>query len=259
MMTIYEEITNQVEDLLNAEKELFEVKYLNNTEQYNADNLVFDDKFKGVSNVLSSSVNIEDSESKTITMQFSLLIPIGNDNYTYGVNTISKVIDLLTNTSFELSEIVRTTNVQIITDRKHPTLINGVEYHEITFTFESLIFPNWYWSNESKLTIDNERVDSIINVSLNSQKQTDGKVYQDGIVKPQNQGVQIALTVQLIYNKNSEIHRKLLADYKQQNTYSVNYIADALTFNETCQLTSYTLNAITGDTMKLQLTFMLKE
>ena len=266
----FEEILNLILSILNEEngKETadFNIMYVNNTEYYNASNLIFNEQVKGVltlSNSVQSSI-ISDSTNRTDYFNLRVLVPLKHDKTVYFRNKLMSLLPSLANQIVNIYNYdIYLSNFQVVNDSKYPQSLNGYEYEDITISFQAILNEHFVFinSNDQKLIIDNNQVSCIISVSLTSQKMLQANVFtlDNGIAKNQYQGLQYALGVNLILNKDDPTHLNLLSDYKLLTEHQVKYsILDSLQFNRTCIVSQYVLSAISGDTVKLQLTFTEK-
>ena len=261
MMSLYDELAKIIQDdYLNEEVgDLFNIKFLDNTAKYDLENLVVDDQVCGVLNLVSSTVsNLSDTgqENKVDVLQLNLFLPLDEEaNYKRNV-AFNSLIRKFSNTYYQIDEVdVQVSDVQVIQDVKYNGHINGKEYEHIVLQFNALITVDFLYSNSGILTIDGDVVDCKAEVVLTSNAILDGKMTYDGIQRGQSNGIQYGLSVVLTYNKNNAAHRKMIKNWMLKNTFDVYYELDELVFNRTCQMTNYTVNAITGDTVKLSFTF----
>lgn len=261
-MSLYDQITKKLQDdFLNSEVgDLFNLQYINNTSNYDIENLTSDSQIKGVVSLISSTSNtLSDTgqENKLDVLNLELLIPL-DSNSTYHRNLLLNGLTKFNNEYFEAIDgdaDIQINNVQIIQDSKYDGFINGTEYEHIIVQFTSLVTVDFLYSNNAVFTIDGEEVDCKAEVILSANKILEGKMTADGIQRGQSNGIQYAFTVVLTYNKNNNAHRKMLRNWQLKDTFRVGYTLDVLQFERDCQLTSYTMNAITGDTIKLSLVF----
>lgn len=265
-MKFYELLTDIiVDDYLNKEVAgLFNIEFLNNTEFYNKDNLAYDNQIKGVSRLVSTNTNpLSDAgaTNRIDIMQVEVLIPLDSQGayrrnvFLNGASSLNNVlINSDTSEAFENTEVL-ITNIQLLADEKLDGHINGVEYERILIQMQCIVTVDFVYSNKGILTIDNVVIDCKAEVILGVQKMLNGKVNSDGFQVGQNNGIQYSLNVILTYNANNTMHKSLLADWTLGTNRWVSYKLGNLNFNRHCQITSYTMNAVTGDTVKLSLTF----
>lgn len=266
----FEEILNLILGILNEEdgKETsdFNIMYVNNTEYYNANNLVFKEQVKGVlslSNSVQSSI-LSDSTNRTDYFNLRVLLPLKHDKTVYFRNKLMSLLSSLANQIVNVYNYdIYLSNFQIINDSKYPQVLNGYEYEDITISFQVILNEHFVFinSNDQKLVIDDVQLSCIISVSLTSQKMLQSTVFpiNDGIAGNQYQGMQYVLTVNLILNKDDKKHLELLSDYKLSSQHNVKYtILDSLQFDRECIVSQYILSVISGDTVKLQLAFVEK-
>lgn len=263
----FEEILNILLSTLNVEggEETadFNIMYVNNTEYYNASNLIFNEQVKGVltlSNSVQSSI-ISDSTNRTDYFNLRVLVPLKHDKTVYFRNKLMSLLPSLANQIVNIYNYdIYLSNFQVVNDSKYPQSLNGYEYEDITISFQAILNEHFVFinSNDQKLVIDDNQLTCVISVTLTSQKmlQPNVSISNNGIARNQYQGLQYALTVNLILNKDDEKHLSLLSDYTLLSTHNVKYsILDKLQFNRTCIVSQYLLNVISGDTVKLQLVF----
>ncbi|MBO5711535.1 MAG: hypothetical protein J6R47_01735 [Acholeplasmatales bacterium] len=260
-MSFYNKLADIIQDdYLNQEKgELFNIKYLDNTAHYDLNNLISEEQLHGVLNLVSSTTStLSDTgqENKVDIMQLEIFIPL-NQEATYHSNVLLNGLRQLSNTFHTIDDEidVQINDVQIIQDAKYNGFINGNEYEHIIVQFTSLVTVDFLYSNNGVLKIDDEVVDCKSEVVLGVNAILDGKMTADGIQRGQSNGIQYGLTVILTYNKNNSAHRKMLRNWMLKDKFNISYTLDVLEFNRVCQMTNYTMNAITGDTVKLTLVF----
>lgn len=263
----FEEILNILLSTLNVEggeeTSDFNIMYVENTEFYNANNLIFDDQVKGVlmlSNSVQSSI-LSDANNRVDYFNLRVLVPLKHEKTVYFRNKLMAMLQTLANQIESVGNYdAYLNNFQVISDSKYPQVLNGYEYEDITITFQVILNEHFVFinSNDQKLVIDDNQLTCVISVTLTSQKMLQPNVFisNNGIARNQYQGLQYVLTVNLILNKDDEKHLSLLSDYTLLSTHSVKYsILDKLQFNRTCIVSQYLLNVISGDTVKLQLVF----
>lgn len=264
MMIFYKKYSTLIEEKLNDDgKGLFSVKYLENNEAYNYANLVKDDMCVGVVRLVSSNINnLSDigAENRIDILQVEFLIPLKHPDTSYFVNRIFNNLDKFNNHMEKMeSSDVFTTNVQLIQDRMLDEHFNGELYESIIYQMQLNISVDFLYSNEGILTINGDVVDCKASITLNSAKIAEGNIYQasynQGVQQPRFNGLQYSFDCTLTYNKNSNIHKTLLKHWMCGGTWDIGYTLDELNFTRTCQMTIYTLNAITGDTIKLRVVF----
>lgn len=267
----FEEILNILLGTLNVEggeeTSDFNIMYVENTEFYNANNLIFDDQVKGVltlSNSVQSSI-LSEANNRIDYFNLRVLVPLKHEKTVYFRNKLMAMLQTLANQIESVGNYdAYLNNFQVISDSKYPQVLNGYEYEDITITFQVILNEHFVFinSNDQKLVIDDNQLTCVISVTLTSQKMLQPNVFisNNGIARNQYQGLQYALTVNLILNKDDEKHLSLLSDYTLLSTHSVKYsILDKLQFNRTCIVSQYLLNVISGDTVKLQLVFVEAE
>lgn len=263
----FEEILNILLSTLNVEggeeTSDFNIMYVENTEFYNANNLIFDDQVKGVltlSNSVQSSI-LSEANNRIDYFNLRVLVPLKHEKTVYFRNKLMAMLQTLANQIESVGNYdAYLNNFQVISDSKYPQVLNGYEYEDITITFQVILNEHFVFinSNDQKLVIDDKQLTCVISVTLTSQKMLQPNVFisNNGIARNQYQGLQYALTVNLILNKDDEKHLSLLSDYTLLSTHNVKYsILDKLQFNRTCIISQYLLNVISGDTVKLQLVF----
>lgn len=263
----FEEILNILLGTLNVEggeeTSDFNIMYVENTEFYNANNLIFDDQVKGVltlSNSVQSSI-LSEANNRVDYFNLRVLVPLKHEKTVYFRNKLMAMLQTLANQIEAVGNYdAYLNNFQVISDSKYPQVLNGYEYEDITITFQVILNEHFVFinSNDQKLVIDDNQLTCVISVTLTSQKMLQPNVFinNNGIARNQYQGLQYALTVNLILNKDDKKHLSLLSDYTLLSTHSVKYsILDKLQFNRTCIVSQYLLNVISGDTVKLQLVF----
>ena len=263
----FEEILNILISTLNVEggEETadFNIMYVENTEFYNANNLIFDDQVKGVltlSNSVQSSI-LSDANNRVDYFNLRVLVPLKHEKTVYFRNKLMAMLQTLANQIESVGNYdAYLNNFQVISDSKYPQVLNGYEYEDITITFQVILNEHFVFinSNDQKLVIDDNQLTCVISVTLTSQKMLQPNVFisNNGVARNQYQGLQYALTVNLILNKDDEKHLSLLSDYTLLSTHNVKYsILDKLQFKRTCIVSQYLLNVISGDTVKLQLVF----
>ena len=267
----FEEILNLILGVLNEEAgeetSDFNIMYVENTEFYNANNLIFDDQVKGVltlSNSVQSSI-LSDANNRVDYFNLRVLVPLKHEKTVYFRNKLMAMLQTLANQIGNIGNYdAYLNNFQVISDSKYPQVLNGYEYEDITITFQVILNEHFVFinSNDQKLIIDDDQLTCVISVTLTSQKMLQPNVFinNNGIARNQYQGLQYALTVNLILNKDDEKHLSLLSDYTLLSTHNVEYsILNKLQFNRTCIVSQYLLNVISGDTVKLQLVFVEAE
>ena len=263
----FEEILNILLSTLNVEggeeTSDFNIMYVENTEFYNANNLIFDDQVKGVltlSNSVQSSI-LSEANNRIDYFNLRVLVPLKHEKTVYFRNKLMAMLQTLANQIESVGNYdAYLNNFQVISDSKYPQVLNGYEYEDITITFQVILNEHFVFinSNDQKLVIDDKQLTCVISVTLTSQKMLQPNVFisNNGIARNQYQGLQYVLTVNLILNKDDEKHLSLLSDYTLLSTHNVKYsILDKLQFNRTCIISQYLLNVISGDTVKLQLVF----
>ena len=269
-MTFYKKITQILTDeYLNTEPNqgTYNIEYLNNTDAYNPNNLIYDEECHGVTRLVSTNVNpLSDSgnQNRNDVMQLEVLIPLGHEKTTFYQNKLISALNSFSSKQIIYDEQtdVLITDVQIMQDTKLPGHLNGVEYEQIIIQFSLVVTVDFVYSNEGILKIDGEVVDCKASVTLQVNKMLNGEVYDqttDNIQRSRTTGLQYSFDTTLTYNKNNTAHSKLLANWLLQGTFQLSYTLDTLNLERTCQITSYTLNAITGDTIKLRIVFQEAE
>lgn len=265
-MSFYNKITELINSSLNDDNQKFNVSFLDNTEAYNEDNLIYDEMVQGVTRLTSTSLNpLGDvgSENRVDVMQLEMLIPLGQEDTTYFrnkiINTMSNKINS-TMHQFDNIEVL-ITDVQCIQDSKLNGHINGVEYEDIVFQFTLIVSVDFLYSNEGILKVDNEVIDCKASVILSAEKMATGDIYNnsDYIQRGRFNGLRYSFEVNLTYNKNNKRHSALLANWMCKGNFNIYYKLDTLELNRTCQMISYTCQAITGDTVKLRIIFQEAE
>ena len=263
----YEKLTELIASTLNDGKELFELKFVKNNEDFNEDNLIYDKFVHGVVNLMSrtpNTIQMTDNSANGITAngtevyQIQLLAPITFDDEIKMENQINNFLTIFNNQTIEIEDTTFfTTQTSVINWSKYPSLINGEEYQLIIIQFTAITFTNFLFGNARTLRINNEVLDCIVDVSLSSNKMLNTVVLNGvPVAYTQDNGTQWNLIVDLIYNKNSALHRTLIRDFYMQKQYSIEYKIGALEFDvSNARMQSYVLQDITGDVIKLRLTF----
>ncbi len=260
----YNKLTELIEDTLNNDNNLFDIKFLNNNEAFNPNNLIYDDMIHGVVNLVSTTPNTiqlqqgtSTTNNRTDVYNINIIIPLNLQDLVLAENLIDNFLNNFNNQTIELEDTTFfTTGTSIVTWSKLSNPIDGVYYELITIQFSAVIYENFLFGNERSLTINNEILDCVVDVTLQSHKQFNGLVFKDGIFKNQNNGLQYALIVDFIYNKNSSLHKKIIADWQLNSSYSITYKIGGLNFSRTCVIGEFTLVDITGDVVKIRISFV---
>lgn len=264
----YEKLTELVEEILNRNGLIFQLDYVINLEEFNLKNLVYDDQVHGVMNLVSRTPNtiqlIDNSLENGITAngteiyQIQLFAPLKFEKELEMQAQINNFITIWNNQAIELEDTTFfTSNTSIVSWAKYPTSINGDDYQLIIIQFNAITYTNFLFGNSRELKINDVGLDCVVDVNFATQKMFNSLVFQDGIAKNQDNGLQWSLIVDVIYNKESQIHQSLIADWELSKSYSINYKIGALTFNkDNAKLQSYLIQDITGDVIKLRFTFV---
>ena len=244
----YEKLTELIASTLNDGKELFELKFVKNKEDFNEENLIYDRFVHGVVNLMSrtpNTIQMTDNSANGITAngtevyQIQLLAPLTFDDEIKMESQINNFLTIFNNQTIEIEDTTFfTTQTSVINWSKYPSLINGEEYQLIIIQFTAITFTNFLFGNERSLKINDIDLDCVVDVSLSSQKMFNTMVKNgDKIAKNQDNGTQWNLIIDLIYNKNSDIHKTLIADWQLTGTYTLNYSIGNLQFSRNnCKL-----------------------
>lgn len=265
----YDKLTELIENTLNGEeKALFELKFVANYENFNPDNLVYDEQVHGVVTLLSRTPNtiqmVDNTSESGITAngtevyQIQLFAPVEFNNDIEMSSQIDNFLKIWNNQTIDLEDTTFfTTQTSIVSWSKYPTHLNGYDYQLVVIQFTAITFTNFLFGNDRIIKINDIDLDCVVDVSLSSQKMFNTLVKNgEKIAKNQDNGTQWNLIIDLIYNKNSDIHKTLIADWQLLGTYNLKYSIGDLSFiRSNCKMQSYILQDITGDVIKLRLTF----
>ncbi len=256
-------LTEMIEQVLNTSEEVVHLEFLNNTDSYNEDNLVVDNIVQGIVRLRSSTPNTiqldNDSNNRTDVYEISLLIPLSYEKLTIIENQVELFIPRWNNQTLTCEDtIFFTSGTTIEVWEKYSTTINGEEYEIIQLSFTASVYNNFLYGNDRALTINNVDMTCVIDVSLSSQMQFNPQVANDGtkLIKNQDAGLSYNIVIDFVYDTSNTIHQTLITDWQLENSYAIVYKIGALTFSKTCKLQNYSLIDITGDVIKLRLTFV---
>lgn len=257
-------ITTIINAYLNADEEVFNIAFKNNREQFNKENLVFNQQVQGVLQLKATSLSANNDGTELKEMSINIMVPLDSRNAFYN-ECINKLIKNVNNQQFNIDSSIGLTfkNMQIVDANKLAKPINGVEYELIIVTASIVTSKYYLQATEQYILVDGVKLDGVISINYTCLKTTDPDVFglKNPIQRNTVNGVQIAIEIDLQFYKEDSLHRKLLQEAEDKTEYLITYHNGLFTKDKEYSmiLLECHVTGITGDSVKGKISFVIGE
>lgn len=262
----YDEPYNDIDCLINVceqvlndrKKSLYEIKKLNNSEEFNKENLISETQIHGVlisSNITGSKVD-EGTESKTITIRILVPIKMSYECESDILRLVKELNENKIDIGDEISIFIK--DFVIAENYKLSKAINGTEYELYTLSAYITTTMSFLMACDESVTIDGVVFKGILGIAYQVNKTTDGSVtLGDARQKEDVNGIQEALSIDFQFYKHDDLHVRLCKEAHDAVVYDVIYNNGYEDEELKMQITSFTKTSIRGDNSKGKVVFAL--
>lgn len=245
---------------LNIDEELFDIKELTNDQILKTDSLIPEDIIaKGVMQIKNVNMGQTLNDTTLKDAIFTFLLPLSKNNARYQ-QAMEKAIMNLNRAIFKTAEdTIIFDSISMVDANRLPEAINGMEYELVYLEAHIRCSETLVMANEQYIEIDGALLNGVISIIYGTRKTTDAEVSFSPIQKNTTNGIQISITVNLELRRNDALHKKIYLEADEDKNYRIDlysaYSKTPKTYK--MKIMDFASNAITGDSMKAQIVFMV--
>lgn len=252
-MNKYEKLAEIFSEKLGPE---YDIKYYENNE-VQWENILMDHCIHG-NMLISNGVTTKTAGSIIETQQVSInfAIPTELGIFSKAIQDIEDTFKALYGPICEYSGTIIAYSYNYRSDAAKK-VVNGEDYALVTIYATIISYDNAVLAYETKIKLDEQELNGVINIMYSSQHSTDGVV--QGLSGPLQinylNGISVALTVDILFRKDDSLHIDLMSNVDSNKEYMVEYFNGFITRNYKMAIIKFDETCVIGDIIKGQIIF----